>query len=47
MEITDYTADRDIGTAKPFSTTPAREAQQQSASPMALVSPTNVSQVTP
>jgi type IV secretion system protein VirB8 len=47
MEITDYTADRDIGASKPLSTTPVREAQQQNASPMALVSPTNVSQVTP
>jgi type IV secretion system protein VirB8 len=47
MEITDYTADRDISTGKPPPTRPIREAQQPGASPMALVSPTSVPQVTP
>ncbi|NIA52540.1 type IV secretion system protein [Massilia sp. TW-1] len=49
MEITDYTADRDLGTSgrgvaeRVASKTVARQA----ASPMALVSPTNVKQVSP
>jgi type IV secretion system protein VirB8 len=47
MEITDYTADRDIGVGKPMQVRPAREAQQTAVSPMALVSPTNAQQVTP
>lgn len=47
MEITDYTADRDISTGKPPPTRPIREAQQPGASPMALVSPTSVPQGTP
>jgi type IV secretion system protein VirB8 len=47
MEITDYTADRDIGTGRQIPANPIREAGQRNASPMALVSPTNVQQVTP
>lgn len=47
MEITDYTADRDISTGKPPSTVPVREPRQPGASPMALVSPTTAPQVTP
>jgi type IV secretion system protein VirB8 len=47
MEITDYTADRDISTGKPPPIRPIREAQQPGASPMALASPTSVPQVTP
>jgi type IV secretion system protein VirB8 len=47
MEITDYTADRDISTGKPPSPMPASEARQPGASPMALVSPTTAPQVTP
>lgn len=47
MEITDYTADRDISAGKPPSPMPLREARQPGASPMALVSPTSAPQVTP
>jgi type IV secretion system protein VirB8 len=47
MEITDYTADRDIGTGRSMPAKPVREAAQRNASPMALVSPTNTQQVTP
>jgi len=47
MEITDYTADRDISTGKPPAPMPARETRQPGASPMALVSPTAAPQVTP
>lgn len=47
MEITDYTADRDISTGKQPPSIPVREAQQAGESPMALVSPTTASQVTP
>jgi type IV secretion system protein VirB8 len=47
MEITDYTADRDISTGKQPPSIPVREARQAGASPMALVSPTTTSQVTP
>jgi type IV secretion system protein VirB8 len=47
MEITDYTADRDISTGKQPPSIPVREARQAGASPMALVSPTTASQVTP
>lgn len=41
MEITDYTADRDVGMGKPPPAGPVREAAQPAASPMALVSPAN------
>lgn len=47
MEITDYTADRDISTGKQPPSIPVREARQAGASSMALVSPTTASQVTP
>lgn len=47
MEITDYTADRDIGTGKSTPARPVHEAAQRTASPMALVSPTSAPQVTP
>jgi len=47
MEITDYTVDRDINMAKPAPARPVREAARQAASPMALVSPTTVQQVSP
>jgi type IV secretion system protein VirB8 len=49
MEITDYTADRDLGVTKPAPAAgPMRQAaQQQPASPMALVAPGNAQQVTP
>ncbi len=48
MEITDYTADRDLSVVKPA---PAvgrgRQAAQQQPSPMALVAPGNAQQVSP
>jgi len=49
MEITDYSADRDLGVGKPAQATgPARQADQQSpASPMALVAPSNPQKVMP
>lgn len=47
MEITDYTADRDIGTASPAPAKPIREAGQNSATPMALAAPTSAQRVTP
>jgi len=47
MEITDYTADRDIGTGRLPPAKPIREAEQRTASPMALVSPTNPQRGTP
>lgn len=49
MEITDYTADRDLGSAGRANAdrTPAHAAPRQTASPMALVSPSSVQQVSP
>jgi len=47
MEITDYTADRDISVGKPMPAVPPREARRSATSPMALVSPTQTQQVTP
>jgi type IV secretion system protein VirB8 len=47
MEITEYTTDRDIGVNKSAPEKPVREAGRQAASPMALVSPTSVREVTP
>lgn len=47
MEITDYTADRDIGTGRPLPAKPIREAEQRGAAPVALVAPTNAQRVTP
>ena len=50
MEITDYMADRDLGTARPaadVTATPHGSQRQQAVSPMALVAPANVQQVTP
>lgn len=49
MEITDYTADRDLGAIKPTpNAMPVRaEAFQSKPSPMALVAPGNVQQVAP
>ncbi|MFS2213983.1 VirB8/TrbF family protein [Telluria sp. Tellsp104] len=49
MEITDYTADRDLGAAGRVTAdrTAAHTAPRQTASPMALVSPTSVQQVSP
>jgi type IV secretion system protein VirB8 len=48
MEVTDYTSDRDLTPAKSAPANPARQvSQQQPASPIALVAPTSVPQVTP
>lgn len=48
MEITDYTADRDLGGKPAPAAGPVRQAaQQQPASPMALVAPGHAQQVTP
>jgi type IV secretion system protein VirB8 len=49
MEITDYTADRDLGAAgrAVADRTAAHTAPRQMASPMALVSPNSVQQVSP
>lgn len=48
MEITDYTADRDLsGKPTPASSPVRQTAQQQPASPMALVAPGHTQQVTP
>jgi type IV secretion system protein VirB8 len=49
MEITDYSADPDLGVTKPApSAVPARQAaQQQSPSPLALVAPGNRQEVAP
>jgi type IV secretion system protein VirB8 len=49
MEITDYTADRDLGTSRPLTDAapPRQSAKQSQASPMALVAPANVQQVAP
>lgn len=49
MEITDYTADRDLGSAGRTAADQAatHTAPRQPASPMALVSPTRVQQVSP
>lgn len=47
MEITDYTADRDIGVGRPAPPKPVREAEAPTTSPMALVSPTSTQRRTP
>lgn len=49
MEITDYTADRDLGAIKPAPNVVVgqADAQQPKPSPMALVAPGNVQQVAP
>jgi type IV secretion system protein VirB8 len=49
MEITDYTADRDLGAAGPAAAdrTAAKASPRQPTSRMALVSPTSVQQVSP
>lgn len=49
MEITDYTADRDLGAVRPaIDVAPARQgAKPAQTSPMALVAPVAVQQVTP
>jgi type IV secretion system protein VirB8 len=49
MEITDYTADRDLGSAGRAAAdrTATHAAPRQPASPMALVSPTSVQRVSP
>jgi type IV secretion system protein VirB8 len=47
-EVTDYTADRDLGAAKPVPAEPTLQAAQQPAgSPMALVAPGNGQKVAP
>jgi type IV secretion system protein VirB8 len=49
MEITDYTADRDLGAAGPVAAdrTAAQTSPRHPTSRMALVSPTSVQQVSP